>query len=79
VIKKPHERGGHSPCRAADINKVIIIIIIIFRLFWSVPVGRQQLYHKCVIIHDDEWKQLRNKINTLEQCELEIVFFNTGT
>jgi hypothetical protein len=29
VIKKPRGRGGHSPCWAAEPEKIIIIIIII--------------------------------------------------
>jgi hypothetical protein len=29
VIKKPHERGGHSPRWAAEPENIIIIIIII--------------------------------------------------
>jgi hypothetical protein len=33
VIKKPSERGGHSPRRAAEPEKKIIILLLEVRLF----------------------------------------------
>jgi hypothetical protein len=35
VIKKPRERGGHSPRWATEPEKIIIIIIIIIIMFFD--------------------------------------------
>jgi hypothetical protein len=34
-IKTPHEKGGHSPCWAAEPEKIIIIICVICEYFMN--------------------------------------------
>jgi hypothetical protein len=58
VIKKPRERGGHSPCWAAEPEKIIIIIIIMLE---NTFLYLEPLY----CISEREGKYIQREENTL--------------